>query len=452
MIRPIIRPMIRPMLHPMMGGDAARRARLLLNKVPGASALYMPDRKLSSRIINGVRTLRTSNNDELDFSPAQIGRGELISFTGKENAVFPALAQTANSFVQGGIFGLVTYPTKTTGIADPFGGNNAVRLVWPDTTQRRFGVRATGQDGLIPAHTGDVTFSFWGRVASGSLTLRSVLRSEPTGDINNKDHNLTTDWQRFEHTHSRTAANGPTGFFFDRSAEATVEIYGLQMERASSAGELQITETGPSGDGRTPINYDWSGNGINATQTTVAAQPFIATAGVLEEGLRFASDQWLETGSETIGDGLFAGSDRRWTVSIWVKRASAGVGAILGRAILPSADRTFHLFYTTEAPEGLKINIRGAETIISSGFTAWSNLTISWDGAVGRFYINNTFNKNLNVGTAAENTGQKVTIGMRTSATTGFGWNGNIAFVGIWNRALTANERTIVKTLTDPTA
>jgi hypothetical protein len=51
--------------------------------------------------------------------------------------------------------------------------------------------------------------------------------------------------------------------------------------------DIQVTQL--TSNGRTPILYDWSGNGINATQTTVAAQPFIATAGVLEEGLRFTA-------------------------------------------------------------------------------------------------------------------------------------------------------------------
>jgi hypothetical protein len=203
-------------------------------------------------------------------------------WVGKENELFPSLAQTADSFVQGNVFGVSAHPTKTTGIADPFGGSNAISVEWPDTVDRRFGTETGGSNGLVPAYTGDVTFSFWARVASGTLTLRSSLRSSITADVANRDHIVTTTWQRFEHTNARTEANGLTGFYFSRNTIATVEIYGLQMERSSSAGEFQVTTTGPSGYAYVSEARDQSGNGRHAVQTTTTAQPRIVNAGVLE--------------------------------------------------------------------------------------------------------------------------------------------------------------------------
>jgi hypothetical protein len=222
------------------------------------------------------------------------------------------------------------------------------------------------------------------------------------------------------------------------TAESIVRLSGLVITQLTS-------------NGRTPINYDWSGNGINATQTTVAAQPFIATAGVLEEGLRFAGGQWLDTGSETIGDGLFAGSDRRWTVSIWVKYTSRS-SAIIGRAGATGSSRTFYVLSPLSDSEQPAIQLRGSNNNynLSFGDGNWHFLTITWDGTTAKLWADGQFRENPNVGTAAEEVGQRFIIGARTNGAGAFLGNGNIAFVGIWDRAITETEIETVYNLTDP--
>jgi hypothetical protein len=270
------------------GSALPNRARLLLNKVPGASALYMPDRKLSSRIINGVRVLKDAGDPkpEADFSPAQIANSELLTFL----------------------------------------------------------------DGA---------------------------------------------------------------------------------------------------DGKTPILYDWSGNGNHATQTTVANQPFIATAGVLEEGLRFAGGQWLDTGSETIGDGLFAGSDRRWTVSVWAKLNQTGDGIVLARAGSTATSQSFSITTATNSTL-VGVRLRGNPNTITLTGNVWRLITVTWDGATANRYLNDGSPTALSVGASAEETGQRIIVGARTNGTAIFLNQSNIAFVGIWNRALTAAEIETVYNLTDP--
>jgi hypothetical protein len=280
-------------------GFAPSAAQILLNRVPGASALYMPDRKLSTRIINGARVLKDAGDPkpEADFSPAQISRSELLTFL----------------------------------------------------------------DGA---------------------------------------------------------------------------------------------------DGKTPINYDWSGNGNHATQTTVAAQPFIATAGVLEEGLRFAGGQWLS--SLPVGSTFMQGD---LTITTWFK---APVGSAEGRLFGVTNTgfvTTFNLTLQVggiNGRAGLQARNEGGQIFnenTSAIYTAgqWcflvitktiSGTTANWVGTIdGATFASQSQDENyalLDFLLPLGATNNRGAIG-------GF-FTGNTAFAGIYPRALTANEINTVKTLTDPTA
>jgi hypothetical protein len=63
---------------------------------------------------------------------------------------------------------------------------------------------------------------------------------------------------------------------------------------------------------------------------------------------------YIDTGSETIGDGLFAESNRSWTVSAWANFAADG--AVVARASGTEATRTF---YFLRGSGVLQIYLRG---------------------------------------------------------------------------------------------
>ena len=184
---------------------------------------------------------------------------------------------------------------------------------------------------------------------------------------------------------------------------------------------------------------------------------------MLEEGLRFKGAQWINTNSTSIGDGLFAGADRRWTVSCWAKSVvnESLAGVIVARAASATTSlRTFQMYFNTTA---------NAQVVLRGSFAdfdfptdnVWRNITITWDGTKAFVYVNGVKppiffpsgqpDGELRVGTAEEETAEPILIGARTSATPAlFMKDGNIAFTGIWDRALTPAEIETVKALTDP--
>jgi hypothetical protein len=281
------------------GSALPNRARLLLNKVPGASALYMPDRKLSSRIINGVRVLKDAGDPkpEADFSPAQIANSELLTFL----------------------------------------------------------------DGA---------------------------------------------------------------------------------------------------DGKTPILYDWSGNGNHATQTTVADQPFIATAGVLEEGLRFAGGQFLE--AIPAGSTFMQGN---LTITAWLK---VPTGSAESRPFASSntGSTTVFAFFTQREGTDRRIlfqirnhdgSLNNAAANFAYPLDEWfflkitktvSSTTANWLATIDGVTIA-SFSQTENY----RPLGFFMPLGAGNNRGTveGF-YTGNIGAFGLWQRVLTANEIATVKNLTDPTA
>jgi len=409
-------------------GFAPSAAQILLNRVPGASALYMPDRKLSSRIIDGSRTLRTSNNDELDFSPAQIGRGELVDFVNEPIVLFqPPWTSTTNGWSN-------------------FSGGATTSREASYTDKNGF----TRENILLSSggETNNLSNSVAGsRQAGCKYRLQGWLLADVAGALNSQLRTASAwnvampveadEWTYIDVEITNGIATGGWNFEFVQTstAESIVRLSGLVITQLTS-------------NGRTPTLYDWSGNGINATQTTVAAQPFIATAGVLEEGLRFAGGQWLDTGSETIGDGLFAGADRAWTFAVWVKNSSvAGFPSYGGRGQNTGTARTFlPVFSGTNK----SVRIRGEITQIPATVNGtWQFYLFRWDGSAALYYQNLLSPVSLNVGTASEETNQPIIIGAHNNGVNGR-FTGNIAFVGIWNRAITGAEIETVYNLTDP--
>ena len=159
---------------------------------------------------------------------------------------------------------------------------------------------------------------------------------------------------------------------------------------------------------------DASGNGVNATWNIGTAK---YADGKYGQAFDFDNTNAMTTGSETIGDGLFAGSDRRWTVSFWAKiPAGDSRGSIIARDSGTSPSWNFVLFYQSEvAGRNPCIVVRGTVTNTNAGTEDgnWHHHTVTWDGTTCRYYVDGVFFMNIGVGSASENTGVNILIGKR---------------------------------------
>jgi len=433
-------------------GFAPSAAQILLNRVPGASALYMPDRKLSSRIINGVRTLRTSNNDELDLSPAQIGRGELVGFVNEP---------------------IVTYESDFSAGVDGITGANAIR----GTTARVDGISdgTTSFDNVLRYTATEVDDSGTG----GSNRIQRLTNASVIGQNNRiKFRYFIPSGQAGAGIRVALGVTGVVSRFFgDVTGEWTeAEFEGdwtinsqqlvFSLANATNDGDPEVDDvfyirdiqvTQLTSNGRTPILYDWSGNGIDATQTTVADQPFIATAGVLEEGLRFAGGQWLS--SLPVGSTFFDPTTYAFSFSFWARTTTVnanqaycavlndGLNTLIAAEVFNPSRLRFVLRKNSNVIQVIEI-----ESAVSAN--TWFHYTGVHTGTQIILYKdgNEIGRENIGAGTLSA-LQYPFAIGAGNDRGTIVSFlQGSLTGFGIWPRVLTPAEINTVKDLTDPTA
>ncbi len=152
-------------------------------------------------------------------------------------------------------------------------------------------------------------------------------------------------------------------------------------------------------------------------------------------------DDYVDTQSEALGNGLFMTAGRAFSVRIWGK-ANNTQGTLLARASATGANRTFQVFFQTAVPVGKPaVYLRGTQNNYDWGYTdnAWHQIVVTWDGTTGKVYGDNDREATLTVGTAAEEAGQRIIIGARTNGT-GFLFTGLLAEAAIWERAISKEE------------
>lgn len=425
---------------------------LPLDEASGAAAAYSLRNLSASYSGDVVRVRRSSDNAELDFSASEITDGTLESWVGGQNEVFPSVSQSASDFVSGNIFGVPTYPTVTTGVNDPFGGTDAVSIEWPDSSSRRYGTDASGANGLHPAIDGDVTASFWARVPSGTFSLSSYLRSTITPDVYSQNNTITTEWQRFTVTSTRSASNGPTGFYFSEATPVTVEIYGLQLETGSTASDLAISDSGPSGYGYVKTWYDQSGNDNHlapvaaegrivaggslitegsrpaiefegsrkvAYQTTITASEYLSTVSLVAKSN--VAQYTVDSGSARLANFTFAGTDKRFYFG-------AGSGYNYG-----------HLAARVGNVSPLMIYPHGTQQFLLSAL-AKANLTQIWFNGIQKV------NTDPFEGAGAV-TGQSIIVGQPNQSETG--WDGSFSEVIVYQSDITSQRTAIEANLAE---
>jgi hypothetical protein len=185
---------------------------------------------------------------------------------------------------------------------------------------------------------------------------------------------------------------------------------------------------------------DASGAGVNASWVGTAAY----AAGKFGRALSFNGSSFVNTSSTTIGNGLFAASDRRWTVALWSLHSVATTQTVMARSGATPGNRTFQWYYGSLLGQFVwTFILRGGTTSQFAGITtgaAWIHGAVTWDGTTCRLYANGVLVGNIPVGAAAEETGENITLGARTASSPAAYSQGRLDEVMVFNAALDVND------------
>jgi len=148
-------------------------------------------------------------------------------------------------------------------------------------------------------------------------------------------------------------------------------------------------------------------------------------------------DDWVDTGLTSIGGvNLFASPENSFTVEAWFK--FRGTGTIIARAGASQMNRTFQI--ARDSTGYFLVILRGHQNFIGQIVTIgnWHHCAVTWDGTSAKLYFDGT-EYALTVGTAAEETTQRILFGARSNGPV-IPLNGEIRDVRIWNIARTQTE------------
>ena len=139
---------------------------------------------------------------------------------------------------------------------------------------------------------------------------------------------------------------------------------------------------------------------------------------------RFAGASYIGTGVESInGVGLFC-DGQPFTVAGWFVLPTSMSGYVISRAGGTGANRTFGMYFETAANARPQTYIRGASTTLNITALTDDNphfYAIVYTGAAATFYYDDAqLGGSLNIGTAAEETGQFIGWGARTNGSATF--------------------------------
>lgn len=155
-----------------------------------------------------------------------------------------------------------------------------------------------------------------------------------------------------------------------------------------------------------------------------------------EQGMGFAGSQYLDLGVEALGStGLFAASGQTFTVAAVV--SVTGSGTIIGRAGATAGSRTFQLLRNTSAQ--YQVNTRGSAFSFGPNDALWHMIAARWNGTTMHVFSDGGAAVAASLGTAAEETGQRIGIGARTNVSANF-LNGGVSLLLVYDQALTDDE------------
>ena len=226
-----------------------------------------------------------------------------------------------------------------------------------------------------------------------------------------------------------------------RTSDEEEEEFSPEQWQASD-----VTAFAGSGDARATQLFDFSGNGRTATQTTAGAQPFAVTGGVLEEGLRFAGEQFLEVNATS---SILKPAEV--TYAFWAKAASTGTI----RVIFTNRDTTSDgvTIWQRAGGPNMSFDYAGSgdnqrwDTNYALPVDEWTFIVFTRSGLKRELYVNGLLQDTI---TDAGSLDAGLTTGSIGGIRGSSSFLGKIPFFGIYDRVLSATEIATVRDLTDP--
>ncbi len=193
------------------------------------------------------------------------------------------------------------------------------------------------------------------------------------------------------------------------------------------------------GSGNGYITTTYSKGIVSSFQEVIGSQPLIVENGAYLGTLKFSGGQWLDTGVTRFGNtGLFCDTNEEFTVITVTKNEVTGTA--IGRATADVGNRTFQSYFSLEELLILRVVVRGVVNRLDIvEYIGNKIITCVWDKSNLSGYINGEFFP-LEVGSAANQTGQRIIVGARTNGT-GFYYEGDVTAFIILDKALTTEER-----------
>lgn len=324
--------------------------------------------------------------------------------------------------------------TLTTGISAPDGTNTAVRFTCNNTTNALLRVSFPA---FTPNGTDTYTTSFYVRKISGTTALGNQLTTDlndgdPSGNYINQL--VTNTWVRVSFSGVPTATSKAfIDLLSDRTTDYVLDFWGVQVEKASSVTDYTATSGSTISRGTTWTDITRRGNnGSLGIGTTTAPTYSSSNNGVL-----------VFDGVNDYVDGTISISNANVSVSCWVNIATTsnkGAFAFIGGSY---AIGVGSVDYDTLGNNivALYSNVRWINTGVTYG-TGWKYVTMVLDASsVPTIYVNASLIGSYSGNSPGATTGvYRIGRNFGDEPSGPRAFNGNIAQVQIYNRALTAAE------------
>jgi len=356
------------------------------------------------------------------------------------------LALWSQNFSQS-IWNKSTYDTITTGSTAPDGTPTATLI---DETNAYLNPSTISQPNII-ATSPTITYSIYTK--KGTATFRSFLLRNNTTSTNFTGlsfqysisssatgwtvQDVGNDWFRLSYTQTTEITPGDiiqiyagrTGAATSGST-ATWYVWGAQVEATSYATPYIIST---STNGRRNTWSDLSGNNNTATLASSSISGSIPTfPSANNRVLQFnGTSSYARVDSNIL-------QDSGGTINMWVYPIGTSAGYILA-AFGTNSDR-FYIYRFDGAFSFTRGNPGVSHGKGSSPSGVWYNVALTWDSSSFSSYVNGTYNTSSIY--AASGSTSLFTIGAYTSPLGSQGFNGNIGFTQIYNRALSQQEIT----------
>lgn len=237
--------------------------------------------------------------------------------------------------------------------------------------------------------------------------------------------------------------------YFSTTKLSSDDTISIRVRRSSDNAEKDIGFMGKDLDVQTLLDFVGGGNGyvistysqgaVSSSQGLADSQPLIVENGVYLGTLKFSGGQWLDTGVTRFGNtGLFADGNEEFTVITVTKNEVTGTA--IGRATATVENRTFQTYFALDGLLILRVVVRGVVNRIDIVENSENKIiTCVWDKSNLSAYVNGEFSP-LEVGSAADQTEQRIIVGARTNGG-GFYYTGDMTAFIIIDKALTTEER-----------